>query len=134
MLTAAIQGRLTAEQAGRLQEEFFEDPACKTLFSIMKSDLSSRSTLLILRRSATHLKGEAELTLLSELSLSEDLDDRALQRIDENLQPDGASVPDRRECSRSSEKSTKPRRAMASVSTSSIRRSSQLSRMLNSLK
>ena len=36
---------------------------------------------------ATQLRGEAELTLLSELSLTEDIDDRSLQRIEENLHP-----------------------------------------------
>jgi hypothetical protein len=35
----------------------------------------------------THLRGEVELTLLSELLLSEEIDDPTLQRIDENLRP-----------------------------------------------
>ncbi len=36
---------------------------------------------------ATHLRGEAELTLLSELTLREDLDGRTLEDLDENLRP-----------------------------------------------
>ena len=86
VLTAAIQGRLTQDQVGRLHEEFFEDPACKTVFSIIKTDLATGQAIDFAKVS-THLRGEAELTLLSELSLSEDLDDRSLERIDENLRP-----------------------------------------------
>ncbi len=86
VLTAALQGRLTADQMGRLREEYFEDPACKTVFSIIKTDLASGQPIDFANVS-THLRGEAELTLLSELSLSEDLDDRSLERIDENLRP-----------------------------------------------
>ena len=45
---------------------------------------------------ATHLKGEAELNLLSEISLTEDIDDQILQRIDENLRPMERAYLDRR--------------------------------------
>jgi len=45
---------------------------------------------------ATHLKGEAELTLLSELTLRDDVDDQTLQRIDENLRPLEKSYLERR--------------------------------------
>ena len=86
VLIAAIQGRLSAEQIGRLREDYFEDPASKTIFSIIKSDLSAGQPIDF-GQVATHLRGEAELTLLSELSLTEDIDDRSLQRIDENLLP-----------------------------------------------
>lgn len=86
VLTAALQGRLSEEQLGRLREEYFEDPAAKTIFGIIKSDLFDGQPIDF-AQVATHLRGEAELTLLSELSLSEDIDDRSLQRIDENLLP-----------------------------------------------
>jgi replicative DNA helicase len=86
VLTAAIQGRLTAEQLERLREDYFEDAANKTIFSIIKNDLSAGQPIDF-GQVATHLRGEAELTLLSELSLTEDIDDRSLQRIDENLLP-----------------------------------------------
>jgi DNA primase len=85
ILIAAIQGKLTAAQLARLREEYFEEPG-KTLFSIMKGDLMSGSPIDF-QQVATHLRGEAELNLLSELSLSEDIDDQTLQRIDENLRP-----------------------------------------------
>ena len=44
----------------------------------------------------THLRGEAELTLLSELTLSEDIDDRLIQGIDEYLRPLERQYIDRR--------------------------------------
>ncbi len=86
VLIAAMQGRLSEDQIARLREEYFEDAACKTLFSIIKSDLSAGRPIDFVQV-ATHLRGEAELTVLSELSLTEDIDDRALQRIEENLLP-----------------------------------------------
>ena len=95
VLTAAVQGRLTREQVARLKEDFFEDPACKTVFSIIKSDLVAGQPIDF-GEVQTHVKGEAELTLLSELSLTEDIDDRTLERLDENLLPMERSYLDRR--------------------------------------
>jgi DNA primase len=85
VLIAAIQGKLPPKRLAWLEEEFFNDPACKTLFSIMKNDLVSGSPIDF-TQIATEIRGEAELTLLSELTLSEDVDEESLQRIDENLQ------------------------------------------------
>lgn len=96
VLIAALQGRLTEEQAGRLREEYFDDPACKTVFSIIKSDLAAGRPIDF-AQVATHLRGEAELTLLSELSLTEELDDQSLQRLDENLRPMERAFLDRRQ-------------------------------------
>ncbi len=73
------------ERLAWLREDFFNDPACKTLFSIMKNDLVSGSPIDF-TEIATEIRGEAELTLLSELTLSEDVDEESLRRIDENLQ------------------------------------------------
>ncbi|MFP5245714.1 MAG: toprim domain-containing protein, partial [Thermoanaerobaculia bacterium] len=95
VLTAAVQGRLNADQLRRLREEYFEDPACKTVFSIIKTDLRSGQPIDF-AEVQTHLRGEAELTLLSELSLTEDIDDRTLERLDENLLPMERSFLDRR--------------------------------------
>jgi len=131
VLTAAIQGRLTGEQAARLREELFEDPACKTLFSIMKNDVVSAQPIDFTAVS-THLRGEAELTLLSELSLSEDLDDRALQRIDENLRPMERSYLSRRmqQIQREIHESGDDGERVAELDKEKL----QLSRMLHSLK
>ncbi len=96
VLIAALQGRLTEDHIGRLREEYFEDPACKTVFSIIKSDLASGRPIDF-AQVATHLRGEAELTLLSELSLTEELDDPQLQRLDENLVPMERAYLDRRQ-------------------------------------
>ncbi len=86
VLQAAVQGKLGADVLGRLNEELFEDPACKTLFSIMKNDLVTGNPIDF-GEITTHLRGEVELALLSELLLSEEIDDPTLQRIDENLRP-----------------------------------------------
>jgi DNA primase len=81
ILTAALQGKLPEEAAGWLTEEFFEDPACKTLFSIIKNDVWEGNPIDF-AHIQTHVKGEAELTLLSELTLTDAFD---FTRIDENL-------------------------------------------------
>jgi DNA primase len=95
VLTAAVQGRLSREQVERLNEDLFEDPACKTVFSIMKSDLLAGQPIDF-EKVQTHLRGDAEQTLLSELSLTEDIDDRTLERLDENLRPMERGFVDRR--------------------------------------
>lgn len=86
VLRAALQGKLSESVVGRLREEYFEDPACKTIFSIIKSGLQAGNPIDF-QEIQTHLRGEAEVTLLSELTLSDDIDDQTLQRIDENLRP-----------------------------------------------
>jgi hypothetical protein len=95
VLLAALQGRLTEEQRARLREEFFEDAGCKTLFAIMKNNLLAGQAIDF-AEVGTHLRGEAELTLLSELSLTEDIEDRALERLEENLLPMERGYIDRR--------------------------------------
>ncbi|HYS54306.1 MAG TPA: DNA primase [Thermoanaerobaculia bacterium] len=86
VLTALVQGRLGREKVEGIKEGFFSDPACKTLFSITKSAISAGQPIDY-SEIATHLKGEAELTLLSEVTLTEDLEDVALGRLDEVLIP-----------------------------------------------
>ncbi|HUP45886.1 MAG TPA: DNA primase [Thermoanaerobaculia bacterium] len=86
ILMALFQGKVPAATAGRIHEGLFDDPTCKTLFSITKTALAEEKPIDFAEIS-THLRGEAELTLLSELSLSDDLDETTLQRIDENLRP-----------------------------------------------
>lgn len=86
ILTALLQGKLTPRQLERIRDEFFEDPACRAVFSVLKSDLSDGNPIDF-SAVETHLRGEAELTLLSELALSDELDDRILARLDENLLP-----------------------------------------------
>jgi DNA primase len=95
ILTAAFQGRLPGGVLQRIREEFFEDPACKTLFSITKNDLLAGNPIDF-DAITTQIKGEAELTLLSELTLSDDIDETALRRIDENLLPMEKSWLERR--------------------------------------
>jgi DNA primase len=86
ILRAALQGKLEESLRERLREEYFEDAGCKTIFSIIKNDLRAGKPIDF-QEIQTHLRGEAEVTLLSELTLSDDIDDQTLQRIDENLRP-----------------------------------------------
>jgi len=86
ILAVALQGKLTGSVAERVHEDLFEDPSCKTVFSIIKNAVRAAEPIDF-GAVATHLKGEAELTLLSELTLRDDVDDQTLQRIDENLRP-----------------------------------------------
>ena len=86
VLTAVVQGRISRERLEGLQEAFFTDPACKTLFSIIKSEISAGQPIDY-SQIATHLRGEAELTLLSEVTLTDDLDESAVARLDEVLIP-----------------------------------------------
>jgi len=95
LLALALQGKLSESLAGRLREDLFEEPGCKTLFSIIKSDLLAGNPIDF-ASIATELRGEAELTLLSELSLAEEYDDAVLGRLDESLQPLERRTIDRR--------------------------------------
>jgi DNA primase len=95
VLTAVVQGRLTPQQLARLQVDHFEDAACRTIFSVTKNYLDSGQPIDF-AEVQTHLKGEAELLLLSELSLTDDIDDRVLERLDENLLPMERGYLDRR--------------------------------------
>ena len=95
VLTATIQGRVPPEKLRAIDADFFVDPACKTLFSIVKTEVSAGRPIDY-SQIATHLKGEAELTLLSEVTLTEDLEDGSLSRLDEVLQPMAKSYTERR--------------------------------------
>jgi DNA primase len=95
ILAASLQGKLPRSVAERVHEGLFEDSACRTLFSTIKNELSAGKPIDF-GAVATHLKGEAELTLLSELTLRDDVDDQTLQRIDENLRPLEKSYLERR--------------------------------------
>jgi DNA primase len=86
VLTAALQGRLPANRLSLLHEDFFNDPACKMLFSAMKTQISAGQPIDY-SAIATHLRGEAELTLFSEVTLTDDLDEAAIARLDEVLIP-----------------------------------------------
>jgi DNA primase len=95
VLAAAIQGKLHPATLARLRDEYFVDSACKTLFSIMKNDLADGQPIDY-SQIETHLKGEAELTLLSELALTEDVTDDAVGRVDEILVPMEKGYTERR--------------------------------------
>ena len=95
MLRAAFQGKLPDAAVQRLQEDWFEDPACRTLFSLTQKFVRAGSPIDF-QEVATHLKGETELTLFSELSLSEDIDDQTLQYVGATLHEMEKSYLERR--------------------------------------
>lgn len=133
VLTAAVQGRLTREQVARLNEDLFEDPACKTVFSIMKNDLAAGQPIDF-EKVQTHLRGDAEQTLLSELSLTEDIDDRTLERLDENLRPMERGFVDRRKQQIQREIVDAERNGDAQRLDQLVHEKMELTRMLSSLK
>lgn len=95
LLIATVQGRIPQDKLSTIDADFFIDPTCKTLFSLVKTEISA-GRAIDYSQIATHLRGEAELTLLSEISLSDDIDDGSLNRLDEILLPMQKSYRERR--------------------------------------
>jgi DNA primase len=71
VLSAILQERAGAEVVDSLSPEHFLDPACKAIFSVVAPMVTS-SQPLDFSEIATHLRGEAELTRLSELALGDE--------------------------------------------------------------
>jgi DNA primase len=132
ILIAAIQGKLAAADLARLREDYFEEPG-KTLFSIMKDALMSGAPIDF-QQVATQLRGEAELNLLSELSLSEDIDDQTLQRIDENLRPMERAYLERRNLEIQRDIAEAQRQGDANRADELVAEKMRISRMLNEAK
>ena len=86
VLIAALHGRLTPLQVSLLDEQQFVDPTYRTIYRAIQDDLAADRPVDA-SAIAPQLRGEAELTLLSELSLTEDLDERNLERLHEILVP-----------------------------------------------
>ncbi|HVS33242.1 MAG TPA: DNA primase [Thermoanaerobaculia bacterium] len=86
LLAAALQGLLPPEVMGRLHEGYFEDDACRTIFFITKNDLRAGNPIDF-NALSTHLKGEAEVALLSELVLGDLFEPGFFGRIEEALRP-----------------------------------------------
>ncbi|HSP15614.1 MAG TPA: DNA primase [Thermoanaerobaculia bacterium] len=133
ILAAMLQGRLQASVAERVHEELFEDAACRTLFSIIKSDVAAGKPIDF-GEVQTHLRGEAELTLLSELTLRDDVDDQTLQRIDQNLRPLERSYLERRKSQIQREITEAERSGDFSRVRELDREKLEVSRMLSALK
>jgi len=84
LLRLALNQQLPEELAGRLREEYFELPSCKTLFSLIKNEVRDGKPIDF-REIATHVRGDAELNLLSELTLADDSGTLAAANLDLNL-------------------------------------------------
>jgi DNA primase len=84
LLRLALNQQLPGELALRLREEFFEQPACKTLFSIIKNDVRDGNPIDFVEMT-THLKGDAALNLLSELTFTDDSGTLTTGNLDLNV-------------------------------------------------
>ena len=84
LLSALLHERLPAAYSGKLREEFFEDPACRMIFGVIK-DRFSEGQPLDFSEIATQLRGEADLTRLSELALSEESDRGDLKALENTI-------------------------------------------------
>jgi DNA primase len=71
LLRAALQGELSEQMIARLEGELFTDPSCRNIFDVMQPLLFSGQSLDF-SRLATHVRGEAEITILSELALTDE--------------------------------------------------------------
>lgn len=86
LLRAALQQALPVSMAERVREEYFEDPSCKTIFGVIKPLLLDGQTLDF-SAIAAHLRGEAELTTLSELALGDENATLTTEAIESILRP-----------------------------------------------
>jgi DNA primase len=86
LLAAALQGLLPPAILERLHEGYFEDESCRTIFSITKNDLKAANPIDF-NALSTHLRGEAEVALLSELVLGDLFEPGFFDRIEEVLGP-----------------------------------------------
>lgn len=80
LLASILHDRVPEELRVRIREELFDDAACRNLFRIIENDWKDGKTLDF-SSIATDVRGEAELTRLSELVLDESdgTDDKSLE-------------------------------------------------------
>jgi hypothetical protein len=95
LLRAALHNMLGDDIRMRLAEDYFEDPACKRIYSAIK-DALGKPEPLDFSQIATHLKGDEELRRLSELSVSDENDDFSSEKLLQILIPMERSYVDRR--------------------------------------
>lgn len=84
LLRAVLQEDLPAELSARIRPEFFEDAACRSIYELASRSISEGQPLDF-SQIATHLRGEAELTRLSELSVGDGSEPSDLQRFEETI-------------------------------------------------
>lgn len=81
VLRELVHGRLAASTAERVQEDMFTDGRCRAVWRAWR-EIGGSPEALDFSRLATHVKGEAELTMLSELALSQDVESSAHPSVD----------------------------------------------------
>ncbi|MGA7617650.1 MAG: DNA primase [Thermoanaerobaculia bacterium] len=85
VLAAVLGNGMPAETVERLREEYFEDDACKTIYLTIKDSLPATEPLDF-SKIATHLRGEAVLTRLSEIALGEESEERGFDSLETTIQ------------------------------------------------
>lgn len=95
LLGALLQGKLPSAYFGKLQDDFFEDPSCKTIFGVVNQRISEGQALDF-SEIATQLRSEADLTRLSELALSDDSDGYDLKALENTIRLMERRLLDRR--------------------------------------
>lgn len=84
ILGAVLRGELDPTLAQQLREEYFEDSVCRTLYSAIKERIF-RAQPLDFSGIATDVRGEAELTLLSELALGDEVGDSNPRALEDSI-------------------------------------------------
>jgi DNA primase len=84
ILGAMLNGQMPAELLDRIDEQHFEDPASKNIYLAVKTAISEGQSLDF-SEIATHLRGDAELTRLSELVLGEEIDTADAKALEETV-------------------------------------------------
>lgn len=79
-----ILGRLTDATTAAIHEEMFTDSRCRSVWRAWR-EVGGSSEALDFSRLATHVKGESELTMLSELALSQEDETTASSSVDQAL-------------------------------------------------
>ncbi|HVT44409.1 MAG TPA: DNA primase [Thermoanaerobaculia bacterium] len=84
ILKAILEGECPPKLFSRLRPALFEDLPCKTIFEVV-SEAISAGRELDFSAIATHLKGDAELTRVSELALGDPAGERDPKALEETV-------------------------------------------------
>ncbi|HEY5551899.1 MAG TPA: toprim domain-containing protein, partial [Opitutaceae bacterium] len=84
VLAALLSGAMPEPLGERINEGHFEDPASRNIYLAVKNSLSA-SQSLDFSEIATHLRGDADLTRLSELVLGEDVEEFDMKALEDTV-------------------------------------------------
>ena len=81
ILRELVHGRLTSQTAERIHEEMFTEGRCRSVWRAFR-EIGGSPEGLDFSRLATHVRGESELTMLSELALSQEVESSTHPSVD----------------------------------------------------